>query len=125
MNSVLISLSVTAAFFVATVVLGFRLGRSPKPYPKLLLSAHAVMFFVIAYGIGACLDKLSKTTPDASLAKIALFTALGLLWANLVSGVVMICIKKKNRGWILAHKLGMILMAVALVAAGIFMAMNW
>ena len=124
MNSVLISLSVTAAFFVVAIVLGFRLGRSPKPYPKLLLSAHALMFFAIAYGIGVCLDKLSKITTDASIAKVALFVALGLLWANLVSGIVMICLKKKNHGWILAHKLTMFAMAVSLVAAGIFMAMK-
>jgi hypothetical protein len=125
MNSVLISLMVTAAFFVVAVILGFRLGRSPKPYPKILLSCHAVMFFAIAYGIGACLDKLSKTTTGRSLAKVALLVALGLVWANLVSGIVMICLKKKNRGWVLAHKLTMFAMAASLVAAGIFMAMKW
>jgi len=125
MNSVLISLSVTAAFFVVAAVLGFRLGRSPKPYPKLLLSVHALMFFAIAYGIGACLDKLSKTATDASITKVVLLVALGLLWANLVSGIVMICLKKKNRGWILAHKLVMFAMAISFVAAGVFMAMKW
>ena len=125
MNPLLISLLVTLAFFVVAVVLGFKLGKSPKPYPKVLLISHALMFFAIAYGIGACLDKLSKTTTDTSLAKVALFAALGLLWANLVSGIVMICLKKKNRGWILAHKLTMFVIAFSLVAAGIFMAMKW
>ena len=125
MNPVLISLTVTAAFFVVAVVLGFRLGRSPKPYPKLLLSAKIVLFFVIAYGIGECLNRIKGVTTDTSLAKVSLFTTLGLLWANLGSGIVMIFIKKKNRGWILVHKLGMILMALSLVAAGIFMAMKW
>jgi hypothetical protein len=125
MNSVLISLLVTAVFFVVAIILGFRLGRSSKPYPKLLLSAHAVMFFAIAYGIGACLDKLKGVTTGTSLAKVALFVALGLLWANLVSGIVMICLKKKNRGWILAHKLTMFSIAISLVVAGIFMAMKW
>lgn len=124
MNAVLISLAATVAVFVVAVVLGLRLGKSPKPYPKLLLSAHAVMFFAVAYGIGACLDKLSKTPTDPSLAKVALLVALGLLWANLVSGIVMICLKQKNRGWILAHKLAMFAMAFSLLAAGIFMAMK-
>jgi hypothetical protein len=125
MNPVLISLLVTAAFFVVAIVLGFRLGRYPKPYPKALLSAKIVLFFVIAYGIGECLNRIKGATTDTSLAKVSLFTALGLLWANLGSGIVMICLKKKNRRWILAHKLGMVLMAVSLVAAGIFMAMKW
>ena len=123
MNPVLISLTVTAAFFVVAIVLGFRLGRSPKPYPKLVLSIHILMFFVIAYGIGECLNRIGVTT-DTTLAKVSLFTALGLLWANLASGIVMIFLKKKNRGWILAHKLGMILMALSLVAAGIFLAVK-
>jgi len=121
MNSVLISLAVTAAFFAVAVILGFRLGRSAKPYPKVLLIAHGLMFFVIAYGIGACLDKLSQTTAGTPLAKEALFVALGLLWANLVSGIVMVCLKRKNRGWILAHKLAMFVMAFSLVVAGISM----
>jgi len=116
---------VTAAFFVVAVVLGFRLERSPKPYPKILLITHAAMFFAIAYGIGECLNRLKGATTDSSRAKVALFVALGLLWANLLSGIVMICIKKKNRGWILAHKLTMFFIAVSLVAAGIFMAMKW
>lgn len=124
MNSILISLLVTAVFFVVAVVLGFRLGKSPKPYPKVLLICHALMFFAIAYSIGACLDKLSKTTTDTSLAKGALLVALALLWANLVSGIVMICLKQKNRGWILAHKVAMFVMAFALVAAGVLMVMK-
>ena len=124
MNPILICLLVTVAFFVVAIVLGFKLGRSPKPYPKILLFAKSVLFFVIAYGIGECLNRIGVTT-DTSLAKVSLFTALGLLWANLVSGIVMIVLKQKNRGWILAHKLGMILMALSLVASGIFMVMKW
>jgi hypothetical protein len=125
MNPVVISLMVTAAFFVVAVVLGFRLGRSAKPYPKMLLITHIAMFFAIAYGLGECLNGIKGVTTDTSLAKVSLFTALGLLWANLLSGVVMVFVKKKNRGWILAHKLTMFLMAVSLVAAGILMAMKW
>jgi hypothetical protein len=121
MNPVLISLMVTAAFFVVAIVLGFRLGRSPKPYPKILLSFHAVMFFAIAYGIGECLTRMQGATTDSSLAKVSLLFALGSLWASLASGIVMLCLKKKNRGWILAHKLTMFLMAFSFVVAGIFL----
>ena len=124
MNSTLLSLLVTAVFVVIAVVLGFRLGRSAKPYPKVLLIAHGLMFFAIAYGIGMCLDKLSREAAEASLAKGSLLAALALLWANLVSGIVMICLKKKNRRWILAHKLAMFVMAGLLVLAGVFMAMK-
>ena len=121
MNPILICWLVTVAFFVVAIVLGFKLGRSPKPYPKILLSAKIVLFFVIAYGIGECLTRMQRATTDTSLAKVALFVALGSLWASLASGIVMVCIKKKNRGWILAHKLTMFLMALSFVAAGIFL----
>ena len=124
MNPVLISLIVTVAFFVVTVILGFRLGRSPKPYPKLLLSIHIVLFFVITYGIGECLNRMNGTTTGTSPAKVSLLIALSFLWASLVTGIVMIFIKKKNRGWILAHKLTMFLMALSFVAAGIFLAVK-
>ncbi len=123
MNPVLISLLVTVVFFVVAIVLGFRLGHSAKPYPKLLLSAHILMFFVIAYGIGECLTRMQAAT-DTSLAKVALYVALGSLWASLASGLVMIFIKLKNRGWILAHKLTMFLTAFAFVAAGVFLVLK-
>lgn len=121
MNPILICVLVTAAFFVIAIILGFRLGRSPKPYPKLVLIPHMVMFFAIAYGIGECLTRMQRATTDTSLAKVAMLVALGSLWASLASGIVMLCLKKKNRGWILAHKLTMFLMAPAFVAAGIFL----
>ena len=124
MNPILICLLVTVAFFVVAIVLGFKLGRSPKPYPKILLITHMAMFFVIAYGIGECLTRMQGATTDSSLAKVALLVALGSLWASLASGIVMLCIKKKNRGWILAHKLTMFLMVLSFVAAGIFLAVK-
>ena len=124
MNSALISLMVTVVFFVVAIVLGFRLGRSPKPYPKLLLSIHIAMFFVIAYGIGECVTRITGATTDTSPVKVSLYVALGSLWASLVSGIVMIFIKKKNRGWILAHKLTMFFVAFSFAAAGIFLALK-
>jgi hypothetical protein len=124
MNPVLISLMVTVAFFVVAIVLGFKLGRSPKPYPKILLSIHITMFFVIAYGIGECLTRIKGAASDPSLASVSLFVALGSLWASLLSGIVMIFIKKKNRGWILAHKLTMFSAAISFVATGVFLVLK-
>jgi drug/metabolite transporter (DMT)-like permease len=124
MNPVLICLSVTVAFFGLAIVLGFKLGRSPKPYPKILLITHMTMFFVVAYGIGECLTRMQGATADTSAAKVALLVALGSLWASLASGIVMLCLKKKHRGWILAHKLTMFLAALAFVAAGVFLVMK-
>ena len=124
MSPALISLLVTVVFFVVSIVFGFRLGHSSKPYPKLLLSAHILMFFVIAYGIGECLTRMQGATNDTSLAKVALLVALGALWASLASGIVMLCLKQKHRGWILAHKLTMFLIALSFAAAGIFLALK-
>ncbi len=124
MNPVLIALIVTAVFFMVAIVLGFRLGRSPRPYPKIVLIPHILLFFAITYGIGECLNRIAGGTTALPLAKVALLVALGSLWASLVSGIVMLCIKKKNRGWIMAHKLTMIIAALSFVATGIFMVMK-
>lgn len=124
MNPLLICLLVTLAFFAVAVVLGFKLGKSPRPYPKVVLIIHMAMFFAIAYGIGECLTRIQGMMPVPTLAKTALLVALGLLWANLLSGIVMLCLKKKNRGWISAHKLTMFLMAFSLVAGGILLVLK-
>ena len=117
------ALLVTVVFFVVAIVLGFRLSRSPRPYPKLVLIPHILLFFAITYGIGECLTRMQAAT-DTSLARVALLVALGALWASLVSGIVMLCLKQKNRGWIMAHKLTMIAAALSFVAAGIFLALK-
>jgi hypothetical protein len=121
MSPVLVCLLVTVAVFGMAVALGFKLGRSPKPYPKVLLITHMAMFFLITYGIGECLTRLKEVTSGPSLPIISLLVALGALWASLVSGIVMLCLKQKNRGWILAHKLTMFLAALAFVAAGVLL----
>ena len=124
MNPILICLLVTVAVFGMAVALGFKLGRSPRPYPKVLLITHMAMFFLIAYGIGECLTRMQGATTNTSAAKVALLVALGALWASLASGIVMLCLKQKLRGWILVHKLTMFLAALAFVAAGVFLALN-
>ena len=121
MNPILICLLVTLAVFGLAVALGFKLGRSPKPYPKVLLISHMAMFFLITYGIGECLTRMQGATANPSAVKVALLVALGSLWASLVSGIVMLCLKQKHRGWIQVHKLTMFLAALAFVAAGVLL----
>jgi hypothetical protein len=124
MNPILIALLVTVVFFAVAVILGFRLGRSPRPYPKIVLIPHILLFFAITYGIGECLTKIAGGTTNLPLAKIALLVALASLWASLVSGIVMLCLKKKNLGWIKAHKLTMFVAAFSFVAAGVLLVMK-
>ena len=125
MNPALISLVVTVVLFIVAIILGFKLGRSPRPYPKNVLVPHILLFFAITYGIGDCLTRIAGGTTVMSLTKIALFVALTSLWLSLASGIVMLCIKRKNRGWTMAHKLTMFSAALSFVATGIFMVMKW
>jgi hypothetical protein len=124
MNPASIALTVTVVLFAFAVVLGYRLGRSPRPYSKFVLIPHILLFFVITYGIGECLNRMKSGPTDLPLTRVALFVALGSLWANLASGIVMLCIKQKNRRWIMTHKLTMFSAAVSFVATGIFMVMK-
>jgi hypothetical protein len=122
--SALISLGVTAAFFVAATLIGFRLERSPKPYPIPLLSAHIALFFLIAIGIGVCMNKIDAGTKALSPATVSLCCAGPSLIALLVSGVVMICSKQKRRGWMLMHKAAMYFLALSLLAGGVLTALK-
>ena len=124
MNPVLIALLVTVVCFAVAIVLGFRLGRSPRPYPKLVLIPHILLFFAITYGIGECLSRIASGTTALPLVKVALFVALASLWASLVSGIAMLCIKKKNPRWIMVHKLTMFSAAISFMATGILLVMK-
>jgi len=41
-----------------------------------------------------------------------------------VSGIVMLSLKQRQRGWILVHKLTMFLAALAFVVAGVFLVLK-
>ena len=125
MNSFLVCWIVTAAFFAVSVVLGFRLKRCPKPYPKILLASHIVLLFLIGLGIGQCLDKIKGVTTGTSLATVALYVAGATINVSLVSGIVMLFSKQKKRGWILTHLMAALLMGLAILVAGVFRALNW
>lgn len=120
MNSVLISLLATAALFAAAAIVGFRLGRFPKPYPVALLSIHIVLFFLVGIGVGVSMNKIEAALSPESLAIVALCCAGPPLIALLVTGIVLICIKTKKRGWIIAHKLAMYLLGLSVLGSGVF-----
>jgi hypothetical protein len=125
MNSALISLTVLAAIFVAAALVGFRLERSPRPYPLTLLLPHIALFLLIAVGIGVCMNKIEEVTKqEMSPATMALCFAGPALIVCLLSGIVMICAKQKKRGWIITHKLATSFLALTLVAAGILTIMT-
>ena len=119
--AVLLSFLVTAAFFSVAVVIGFRLARSAKPYPFTLLASHVVLFFLIALGIGACMNAADAGTNGTpmSLATVSLCFAGPALIVLFVTGVWMIWSKQKKRGWILAHKLAMYFLGLSIGVAGI------
>lgn len=125
MSSFLVSLMVTVTFFVLAALVGFRLARSPKPYPLPWLAAHILLFFLIAVGIGASMNKIEAAKAETSMVMMALTFAGPPLIVCLVSGVVMIFIKQRKRGWIFVHKLGVYGLALALVSSGILMALRW
>ena len=124
MTSALISFFVLAAFFAVAVILGFRLARSAKPYPKILLSAHIVFFFLIAVGIGACMNTIETALSASSLAIVSLCFAGPAIIALFVTDIVMIFSKQKKRGWIFAHKLAMYFLGASIAGAGICLALK-
>jgi hypothetical protein len=121
MDSVLISMLVTAGFFMVTATLGYRLGRSAKPYGVVKLAAHIFLFLFVASGVIASAYKLNAVTGDKLYSTIAIYTAGLTLLANLAIGICMAVIKRKNRYLILAHKLSTSLMAVSILAGILFL----
>jgi uncharacterized PurR-regulated membrane protein YhhQ (DUF165 family) len=121
MSSVLSSMIVTVLFFVIAIVVGFRLERSPKPYRLALLSAHIVLFVLIAGGIVACLYKINGVSGNKFFSTLSLYLAALPLVTSLVTGAIMVIIKQKNLGLILGHKVSMFFMAISVVAGVVFM----
>jgi uncharacterized membrane protein len=124
MDSVLISMVVTAGFFMVTATLGFRLGRSAKPYGVVKLAAHIFLFLLVLSGVIASAYKLNGFTGDKLYSTIAIYVAGLTLLSNFTIGICMAVVKKKSRELILAHKLSTLIMAVSILAGIIFLAMK-
>lgn len=121
MESVLISMVVTAAFFVVTATLGYRLGRTAKPYGVVKLATHIFFFLFVSSGVIASAYKLQGVTGDKLYSMIAIYVTGLTLLSNLTIGFCMAVIKRKNRNLVLAHKLSTLLMAVSILAGIIFL----
>ncbi|WP_038165551.1 hypothetical protein [Verrucomicrobium sp. BvORR106] len=126
MTSILLTFLVTALIFGAAVAVGFRLARSPKPYPLGWLGFHIALFFVIAMAIGACMSAIESVLGSATMSPsiTALSCAGPSLIALFISGIVMLFGKKKRRAWIMVHKVAMYLLALTLGTAGVLAVMG-
>jgi len=95
MNSVLISMAVTLAFFAVTATLGYRLGHSAKPYGVVKLASHIFLFLLIFSGVIASAYKLHGVMGDKLYSMIAIYVTGLTLLANLLIGICMAVIKQK------------------------------
>jgi hypothetical protein len=63
MDSVLISVVVTAIFIVLAATVGNRLGHTAKPYGIVKLAAHIILFLLVSGGVIASIYKLQGVAP--------------------------------------------------------------
>ncbi|WP_411727861.1 hypothetical protein [Methyloglobulus sp.] len=121
MESVLISVVVTAIFFVITATVGGRLGHTAKPYGIVKLAAHIILFLLVSGGVIASIYKLQGVMDNKLYSTISLYVAALTLLTNFTIGISMVLIKQKNRKLVLVHKLSTRLMATSIVASILFL----
>ena len=124
MGSVLISAVVNLGFLVIQVVLGFRLGRSGKPYGKRVLVTHVIVSLLLLAGWAATFWKLQGVADGKVFSTIALEVAGLALPVTMVVGVVMAFRKTAAPKLVLAHKVGMFVVAVGMIGGVLFMALK-
>lgn len=104
MESVLISVVVTAIFFVITATVGIHLGHTAKSYGIVKLSIHIILFLLVSGGVIASIYKLQGVMDDKlystiSLYVAALYVAALTLLTNFTIGISMVLIKQKTGNW--------------------------
>lgn len=124
MDSVLISVVVTAIFIVLAATVGIRLGHTAKPYGIVKLATHIILFLLVSGGVIASIYKLQGVIDSKLYSTISLYVAALTLLTNFTIGISMIIIKQKNQKLILVHKLSTLLMAASIVASIIFLAVR-
>lgn len=124
MDSVLISVAVTAIFIVIAATVGYRLSHTPKPYGIVKVATHMILFLLVSGGVIASIYKLQGVMASKSYSTISLYVAALTLLTNLTIGISMVIVKEKNSKLILVHKLSTLLMATSIVASIIFLAVK-
>ena len=96
MDSVLISVVVTAIFIVLAATVGNRLGHTAKPYGIVKLAVHIILFLLVSGGVIASIYKLQGVIASKLYSTISLYVAALTLLTNFTIGISMIIVKQKN-----------------------------
>ena len=121
MESVLNSVLVTEVFIVITCLIGWRIGRSGKPYGEVKLLAHIFLFLLIAVGVLASLYKLHAVTGNKLFTTLALYLAMLTIITNFVVGMMMTIKLRPDYKLVKIHKISTSVMVMSILSAVLFL----
>ena len=121
MESVLVSVVVTAIFIAINAAVGYWLNRSGKPYGVVKLSTHFVLFLLVLSGVIASIYKLQGVAEGKLLSTLALYLAGLTVLTNLVIGIVIVSIRQRRQKLISVHKSSTLTMVIAIVLSVTFL----
>ena len=121
MESVLNSVIILAIFVGGTSAVGFRLDRFKKPYDRILLASHMILFLFIASGVAASVSKLNLVQHDKMYSMISIQLLVLTVVISLFTGIVMALLEEVNKKLVAVHKYSTILMAIAIGSSILFL----
>lgn len=122
MESVLVSLIVTFVFLVVAGVIGHKLEKRPKPYGFTIPAIHIVLFILVLSGVIASIYKLQLLPVRSQYSEMLLYVSVLALLINLVVGLWMLLVERKNRNLKKIHKISTYVMAGSIAGSIAFAA---
>lgn len=115
---------VTFAYFFITSLIGWRIGKANKPYGKVKLVFHILLFLGVVGGSVSMLLGLFASQPlrVVSIVTYSLVTLGALLM--FATGVAMVAGKERKENLAAVHKILVWILGAALVAGFVFAALK-
>lgn len=115
MKTILISCGATLLAIALQLLIGTRLKRRGKPYKWPAMLLHILVALAVLAGVSVINVQFQAARPTNPFSVLSMGIAGGLLWLSILTGIVMVILKKRNRAVALAHQISMYLIAGAIL----------
>lgn len=115
MNTITLTCAATLLAIALQLFIGTRLKRSGKPYKLPTMLLHILVALAVLVGVSMINVQFQAARPANQFSVLSMGIAGGLLWLSILTGIIMVILKKRNKTVAMAHKISMYLIAVAII----------
>jgi hypothetical protein len=124
MDQVLLFVLVTMGWILITSIIGILMDRSVKSIGVWKPVVHVLIFLFVTGGVLSSLAGVFQINPLRIWSLITLIISAIAVLCNLIVGIIMLLLKKKNKSFVNVHLSSTIILASAIISTAVLSILN-